>query len=309
MSRWIFFTIAGILLAYKLWLLLLIYGAVLAFLGFGGVSMNPLGVALFRPHHILRVEDPVRFTKFSRRSGVLLLALGILCMIIGGLGYRESRNSAKKAIESQPETISNRAAIITVCDSGCDYTNVQTAVAAVYSGGLINIGTGTYLENVKIDKDLTLKGAGAEHTIIDGSGGGSVFEIARGVKVTLSGLTIRNGYSRAYGGGINNKGGTLVLSESLITSNTANSGGGIANSGGTVSITNSIIAANTAKVGAGITTVGGEVAITNSTVTDGITRVGGKITIANSDVTGNNNFGGTARMTITNSNVSGVNKE
>lgn len=61
-----------------------------------------------------------------------------------------------------------KAATITVCPSGCDYTSIQAAVNAASSGNTISIGAGTYDEQVVVNKGLTLVGAGAT-TIIQPS--------------------------------------------------------------------------------------------------------------------------------------------
>lgn len=50
-----------------------------------------------------------------------------------------------------------------------DYLQVQAAIDATPEGSIILIGPGTYRERLIINKSLTLLGAGAERTIIDGS--------------------------------------------------------------------------------------------------------------------------------------------
>ena len=52
---------------------------------------------------------------------------------------------------------------------------IQDGVTLAFSGGTVNLAAGTYKENVQIDKSLTVKGAGATQTIVDGNKGGSVF--------------------------------------------------------------------------------------------------------------------------------------
>ena len=77
-------------------------------------------------------------------------------------------------------------------------------------------------------------GAGQEATIIDGGGLDRVIKV-HGIRIlTISGVTIRNGYvdpaSMDIGGGIRND-GRLDIYNSTITRNQAASGGGIANFG------------------------------------------------------------------------------
>ena len=125
------------------------------------------------------------------------------------------------------------------------------------------------------------------------------------------------------GGGIYN-GGTAFITNSIISGNftdaASGSGGGIYSDGITMTITNSTISSNSAEAGGGIFNTGGT-AIINSTVSGnsassgvggGIYNfTGGMLDIANSTVSGNSaithggieNNGGT--MGITNSTISG----
>ncbi|MBV9676860.1 MAG: hypothetical protein JO185_11035, partial [Acidobacteriaceae bacterium] len=105
-----------------------------------------------------------------------------------------------------------------------------------------------------ITKDLTINGPGAARLALDGNRADRVFEISRGVTVTLSGLTIQNG----TGGGIFNF-GTLTLTDSTVS---GNSGGGIVNYGGTATLTNSTVSNNS---GGGISNEG-TLTLTDSTV-------------------------------------------
>ena len=50
-----------------------------------------------------------------------------------------------------------KAAIITVCASGCDYTTIQAAINAANPLDIIDVKAGTYVEQVTISKDLTLQ--------------------------------------------------------------------------------------------------------------------------------------------------------
>ena len=138
---------------------------------------------------------------------------------------------------------------------------IEGAVSVAASGDTINAASGTYYENVQIDKSLTVNGAGAGNTIVDGSSqAGSVFTIGKNnpnVDVTLSGITITNGKS----GGLYNR-GTLTLNNLKIADNTATwGGGGIYNDGGMVKMNHgSSITGNTAiKYGGGIFNNGGTV--------------------------------------------------
>ena len=103
----------------------------------------------------------------------------------------------------------------TVCASGCDFPMIQDAVAAAVSGATIEVGPGTYAENVTVNGvtspkklKLTIEGAGAASTIVDGSGASSVFTVV-GSKalVTLRGMTIRDGLAPGTGTSAPTEGG------------------------------------------------------------------------------------------------------
>ena len=106
---------------------------------------------------------------------------------------------------------------ITVGSSGCDYTNIKSAIAAASSGTEIIIHGGTYkgtdnrgltisLSNVKIGAAL------GEKVIIDCEGKARFIEITGGT-VVISGLKITNGYNQ-YGGGLQVSGGNNHVIES-----------------------------------------------------------------------------------------------
>ena len=110
---------------------------------------------------------------------------------------------------------------------------------------------GTYKEHIKIDKSLVIKGSGETSTIVDGSKTGRVFEIGstnRSITVTLSDIKIQKGLAvNNNGGGILNS-ATLMASRCNISRNGATEGGGIYNAPGgyTLMLSNSTIYENTA---------------------------------------------------------------
>ncbi|MGE5219265.1 MAG: nitrous oxide reductase family maturation protein NosD [Chloroflexota bacterium] len=58
------------------------------------------------------------------------------------------------------------AGTLSVCPSGCSYSTIQSAINAAFSGDTVFVGSGTYVENVVIDKPLTLRGAKQNAVII-----------------------------------------------------------------------------------------------------------------------------------------------
>ncbi|MFZ0418604.1 MAG: choice-of-anchor Q domain-containing protein [Candidatus Sulfotelmatobacter sp.] len=101
------------------------------------------------------------------------------------------------------------------------------AISLAASGDSVRVAPATYTENLTISISLTVLGAYASTTIIDGGAVNTVVTISgtSAQQVILSGLTIRNGYNQNYGGGIVNF-GTLTVNNSIITANSANYGGG-----------------------------------------------------------------------------------
>jgi predicted outer membrane repeat protein len=124
--------------------------------------------------------------------------------------------------------------------SGDDGNNCKTkatacatighAISLAGSGDTIQIAAATYQENLSIPFNLTLNGAKAATTIIDGTNSLNVFTVGAGISLTLSNLTIEKGVGYAGGGGVDNS-GTLTVNNSLFYLNTALSGGAILNTG------------------------------------------------------------------------------
>ena len=145
-----------------------------------------------------------------------------------------------------------------VCDVGCDYTSIQTAIEYADPGDTINVSLGTYKENIMTTKPITIKGAGIGRTRIDGSFAGPVITIGPGLEtfgpgpiLSFSDMTLEHG--KAYfGSGISNNGGQITLINCSITNNTAY-GGTIYNTrDGTIELNGSVIANNNATTGGGI---------------------------------------------------------
>jgi predicted outer membrane repeat protein len=224
-----------------------------------------------------------------------------------------------------------RAATLTVTDLGDSGApgQLRTLMNAAAFGDTMIIPAGTITltgpagENANvggdldINIDLTIQGAGAGVTIIDGGGIDRVFEIPGPRTVTMSGMTIRNGNPGGDpgGGGISSH-GNLTLTNVTVSGNTASDGGGI-DSTGTLTLTNVTVSGNTAtRDGGGISNASGTLA--NVTITGNTaTRDGGGIingdtlTLTNSTITGNQatSLGGgilnRGTLTLVNSTISG----
>ncbi|NIP54019.1 MAG: DUF1565 domain-containing protein, partial [Phycisphaerae bacterium] len=95
------------------------------------------------------------------------------------------------------------------------YNTIQEGVNAASVGGTVQVASGTYYENVVINKSLTLKGAGSDITIIDGSGPLKPGVEITGDNVNISRFTIRNS---GHGVHLHMCSGTTV-SDNTMTSN------------------------------------------------------------------------------------------
>lgn len=122
------------------------------------------------------------------------------------------------------------------------YDTIAAAVAAAPPDATIQVCPGTYVENLVIERNLTLQGAGAESTTIDGGGIASTLYVD-GVDLALSGLTITNGVAHLnpLGGGVGPCGGGLSIVDSngqqitiddcVFTNNQASNGAAICSDG------------------------------------------------------------------------------
>jgi predicted outer membrane repeat protein len=133
---------------------------------------------------------------------------------------------------------------------------LQEAINAAEAGDALTLCAGTWnlTDTVYIRKDLTLIGAGAGATSLDGANAVRVLHVYS-VTVTLQDLTIRNGNTvYDHGGGmfveIN---GNITLLGVRVTGNTAKHGGGGIFTGSPMSLdAGSSVTGNTAREGGGI---------------------------------------------------------
>jgi len=216
------------------------------------------------------------------------------------------------------------------CDDGAGNCTLRAAIMeanALVGADTVTLPTGTYqltmggrddaahAGDLDITDDLTINGAGADTTFIDGGGIDRVFDVKLGSTLEISGVTVQSGRSD-WGGGILNE-GTLTLTDSTKRDNIALTGGGVYNNGN-LNVINSTISGNTTNSGGGGIRNDGTVTLTDSTIRDNTAPAGGGIqntnrgtlTITNGTVSGNlaGVYGGgiqnSGTLTITNSTVS-----
>ncbi len=158
------------------------------------------------------------------------------------------------------------------------------ALALAGPGDTLRAAPGRYDERLRLERAITIEGAGATESVLDAGGGGSALSVAPGVRATVRGLTISGG-AAPDGGGVQNYGelaleasivrdnsagytqggdgmgggvanfGTLSISASEVISNSALLGGGVGNSG-VMTVTDSLVAANAGLFGGGVANLG-----------------------------------------------------
>ncbi|OGO23359.1 MAG: hypothetical protein A2144_12870 [Chloroflexi bacterium RBG_16_50_9] len=131
------------------------------------------------------------------------------------------------------------------------YQKIQHGIDAASPGSTVLVAAGTYLETIKLKSGVTVKGAGARVTIIDGGGAGPVVT-AVGVSsgASLRAFTIKNGNVNS-GGGMYNENSTLEVLDCTFTANSAEWGGGMFNSNSSLTVTRCNFSGNSATRGGG----------------------------------------------------------
>jgi hypothetical protein len=155
------------------------------------------------------------------------------------------------------------ASPIGLVNCSANHQALQPAIDGAAQGETLWV-TGTCTGPFTISNNLTLDGIG--QAVLDGNQAGRTVAVATGARVHLVHLVITNGV-----GGINNE-GTLTVSDSTVSSNTASAGpgGGINNeAGATLAVSGSTVRDNTA-LGAG-----------------GAINNNGSLTVSFSDLSGN----------------------
>ncbi len=109
------------------------------------------------------------------------------------------------------------------------------AMSIAGTGEDLNV-TGDYDITADGGNTVTINGAGANLTIIDGLQKDRVFHVLPGADASFTNLTITGGLAQSPGGGILNEDGAVTLTSSIVTGNRTStngagphSGGGIAN--------------------------------------------------------------------------------
>jgi CSLREA domain-containing protein len=234
----------------------------------------------------------IRGSRLDVRCAILV-AVGIVCGISAAGAAMIPVNSTADDTAANGNCTLREAVIAANTDSAVD------ACPAGSSADVITVPAGTYVltqtgggedaaatGDLDLLDDVEILGAGAATTIVDGNLSDRVFDVSpTGPPATaaLTGITVRNGGSVSgivfAGGGIQNA-GTLTVTDSVITGNTASSpdtalGGGVSSTGtllltnitvsGNAAVASSIMASPHSAAGGGIACTG-STTIVNSTI-------------------------------------------
>lgn len=201
----------------------------------------------------------------------------------------------------------------------------ECIAGAVSYTDTINLPAGHYNvgSNLFLTSDIEIVGAGETSTVIDGNDAVRPFTV-QDASVTMSALTVEDGFAFDYGGAIRTEGATttLALSHVTVSSSSVAAGAGAGGMTGAIAGTtldNVTLSANSAPRVGGAMRAFGDVQITDSTITgnsssgeDGgglFLDVGG--TITGTTVSGNSASGGGGGiyavddLTISDSTISG----
>jgi len=202
------------------------------------------------------------------------------------------------------------------CNADCSLREAVVAANGSPGSDVITLPAGTYTLTIAganedaaatgdldMTESVTINGAGAATTIIDGGAIDRVFDVLAGTSA-INDVTIRNGLAPgvlAGGGILVNFGGTLTLTSVTLTDNhtAGGAGGGILNNG-TTTITNCTVSGNGSGGGVG----GGGINNQNTMTISGATITGNTTGPSGGNGAGVNN---SADMTLTNSTITGNN--
>lgn len=181
----------------------------------------------------------------------------------------------------------NTDASVDACPAG-NGADVITVPARTYTLTISGAGeNGDLTGDLDITEDLTLNGANATSTIINGNGIDRVFHILSNTQVTFNNLTIRGGQEATGGGGLFNSGSNVLLTSVTVMSNTAGvqHGGGIYNDNGDLTLVNSTVRGNTGTEGGGLYNNGTLTFSASSLISNTASSVGGGIRNTTNGVT------------------------
>ena len=210
-----------------------------------------------------------RLVRAGRGGGTLVAAVTLV--VAGVVGVPAAASAASPVLYASATGTGDCFSVANACSlatalgyvgAGGTVELVTPGLSAHYDGGFTVATAGT-----SASAPVTIEpAAGVADPTLDGGGTRTVLTVDSGVYLDVSGVTITGGSSPGFGGGIDNGGSSVSITDSTISGNTAAAAGGIY-TGGSLSITDSTVSGNTANGNAGgIYNDGGSLSITASTV-------------------------------------------
>lgn len=265
----------------------------------------------------------------SRALGVGFLALVVAAGAATAVVLESPAGAGSYSVTTTADTPDVTPGDGTCADAGSDCSLRAAVMEANATAGddQIVLPAGTFRIGLTGDEDnaatgdldirpadgagVSITGAGASQTAIDGGGVDRVVHVVSG-SVTMAGVSIRGGLrgTGAGGGVLVATGASLTLQDVEVRGNAATDGAGIRNDGtttvsrvlvtgnsgapslssgaGTLNVVNSTVSTNS---GVGVRASGGSLGLTQVTVTgntgNGVEVTGGTVTLRNSIVSGN----------------------
>jgi len=121
--------------------------------------------------------------------------------------------------------------------------SIQAAIDAASDGDVIFVGSGTYAENIIVNKSVAIKGAGSARTVVQSPDGNTVFTVVAS-NASITGLTIKDANNVWQSGIFISGADNVSITKNTIERNA--NGITIANSNGT-SIVNNVVRYNDAS--------------------------------------------------------------
>ncbi|MCK4736218.1 MAG: hypothetical protein KAT65_27445 [Methanophagales archaeon] len=124
-------------------------------------------------------RDKKRVIKMQNKLILKILAISIVLVIVAS-SIAVSANTMDKALNGSDSKVSLSSTTIYV---PYNYATIQAAVNAAYPGDTIMVKDGTYIENIKVDKSLTIRSEnGSDSTIVRAEDPDDhIFKVTRGL--------------------------------------------------------------------------------------------------------------------------------
>lgn len=157
-----------------------------------------------------------------------------------------------------------------VAGAGDDLITIDASL----SGETITLSSG----QLTLKSHVTIQGQGPDDSVISGGGSSRIFAVKPYVNVTISQVTLEQGYATS-GGAIDNNSGNVTIEDSVVSNNSASgSGGAIYNYYGQVQIHRSTLTGNSAGSRGGVLyAYYDQISVTDSTVSGNMAERGGAL--------------------------------